>query len=253
MLKDGRWTATTDLSDVPVPPTISALLSARLDRLPTDERRLIEIASVMGQVFYSSAVLCVGGRRPRRGSAPGSPPSSASSSCGRNDPTSRAPTRSRSVICSCATPPTTASRRPRAPSCTSGSPSGWMRREDRLGSRTRSSAITSSRPTVTGVELGATGERERQLADAAGRRLAVAGERAYARSDYSASINLLSRASTLLDPDDPLRLGFLPDLGSALNRPQTSTAPRSSSARPSSEPQRPGTSRCACTPSSSDG
>jgi tetratricopeptide (TPR) repeat protein len=54
--KEGRWVATGDLSDLPVPPTISALLAARLDRLPSQERRLIEIGSVMGQVFYSSAV-----------------------------------------------------------------------------------------------------------------------------------------------------------------------------------------------------
>ena len=55
-LKDGRWVATGDLSEVPVPPTISALLAARIDKLPSDERRLIDIASVMGQVFYPGAV-----------------------------------------------------------------------------------------------------------------------------------------------------------------------------------------------------
>ncbi len=56
VLKEGRWFASSDLSDVPVPPTISALLAARLDTLPSQERRLIAIASVMGQVFYSGAV-----------------------------------------------------------------------------------------------------------------------------------------------------------------------------------------------------
>ena len=56
VLKNGRWVATGDLADLPVPPTISALLAARLDRLPATERRLIEIASVMGQVFYPGAV-----------------------------------------------------------------------------------------------------------------------------------------------------------------------------------------------------
>ena len=34
VLNEDRWVATGDLSDVPVPPTISALLAARLDRLP---------------------------------------------------------------------------------------------------------------------------------------------------------------------------------------------------------------------------
>jgi class 3 adenylate cyclase/tetratricopeptide (TPR) repeat protein len=54
-LKEGRWVATADLSDVPIPPTISALLAARLDRLPPAERQAIDIASVMGQVFYPGA------------------------------------------------------------------------------------------------------------------------------------------------------------------------------------------------------
>ena len=61
------------------------------------------------------------------------------------------------------------------------------------------------------------GDRERQLADAAGRRLAAAGERAFARSDNSASIKLLSKASDLLAPDDHLRLSVMPDLGWALD------------------------------------
>ena len=56
VLNDGRWVATGDLSGVPVPPTISALLAARIDKLPSDERWLIDIASVMGQVFYPDAV-----------------------------------------------------------------------------------------------------------------------------------------------------------------------------------------------------
>jgi class 3 adenylate cyclase/tetratricopeptide (TPR) repeat protein len=56
VLDEGRWVATGELSDVPVPPTISALLAARLEKLPPLERRLLEIASVMGQVFYLGAV-----------------------------------------------------------------------------------------------------------------------------------------------------------------------------------------------------
>ncbi|MGZ8567111.1 MAG: AAA family ATPase, partial [Actinomycetota bacterium] len=56
VLKEGRWRATGDLSEVPVPPTIAALLAARLDKLPSPERRLLDIASVMGQVFYVGAV-----------------------------------------------------------------------------------------------------------------------------------------------------------------------------------------------------
>ncbi|HEX2295353.1 MAG TPA: AAA family ATPase [Actinomycetota bacterium] len=48
---DGRWTATKHLGQVDIPPTIHALLTARLDQLPHDERAALEVASVAGKVF----------------------------------------------------------------------------------------------------------------------------------------------------------------------------------------------------------
>ena len=51
MLRDG-----SSGDDVAVPPTIAALLGARLDRLPAAERAVLGVASVMGQVFYRGAV-----------------------------------------------------------------------------------------------------------------------------------------------------------------------------------------------------
>jgi class 3 adenylate cyclase/tetratricopeptide (TPR) repeat protein len=53
---DGHWIAAGDLSTVAVPPTIHALLAARLDRLGREERAVIERASVVGKVFYTGAV-----------------------------------------------------------------------------------------------------------------------------------------------------------------------------------------------------
>ncbi len=53
---DGRWKVTGDLMDVLIPPNISALLSARLDRLATDERSVLERGSVVGRVFWPTAV-----------------------------------------------------------------------------------------------------------------------------------------------------------------------------------------------------
>ena len=50
--ENGRWAATRDLAAVPVPPTIQALLAARLDRLGADERAVIERAAVEGKVFH---------------------------------------------------------------------------------------------------------------------------------------------------------------------------------------------------------
>jgi class 3 adenylate cyclase len=54
--KDGEWVATVDLSTVQVPAAISALLASRLDRLSPDERRVVEAAAVVGEVFDHSAV-----------------------------------------------------------------------------------------------------------------------------------------------------------------------------------------------------
>ena len=48
---DGHWVAATDLATVSVPPSIQALLAARLDRLSSDERVVIQRASVIGRVF----------------------------------------------------------------------------------------------------------------------------------------------------------------------------------------------------------
>jgi Predicted ATPase len=50
------WIATTDLSEMAIPPTIHALLAARLDALPPPERAVIEPASVIGLAFPEQAV-----------------------------------------------------------------------------------------------------------------------------------------------------------------------------------------------------
>ncbi|HJS26544.1 MAG TPA: adenylate/guanylate cyclase domain-containing protein [Actinomycetota bacterium] len=52
-----RWTPTGSLEDVSVPPTISVLLSARLDRLSDAERTLLERAAVCGKEFHRGALL----------------------------------------------------------------------------------------------------------------------------------------------------------------------------------------------------
>jgi class 3 adenylate cyclase len=53
---NGGWQSDADLSQISVPPTVSALVSARLDRLEPSERDLIGRASVVGKVFQRSAV-----------------------------------------------------------------------------------------------------------------------------------------------------------------------------------------------------
>jgi class 3 adenylate cyclase/tetratricopeptide (TPR) repeat protein len=50
------WVVAGDLSGLRIPPTVSALLSSRLDRLPEGERSVLEAASVEGQSFSAGAL-----------------------------------------------------------------------------------------------------------------------------------------------------------------------------------------------------
>jgi class 3 adenylate cyclase/tetratricopeptide (TPR) repeat protein len=54
--ENGRWSAPADAARLPVPATINLLLASRLDRLPDEERRVLERASVEGKVFHRGAV-----------------------------------------------------------------------------------------------------------------------------------------------------------------------------------------------------
>lgn len=54
--ESGHWIPTTSLSSITVPPTIQALLAARLDRLIKEERQVVERASIVGKVFTTPGV-----------------------------------------------------------------------------------------------------------------------------------------------------------------------------------------------------
>ena len=54
--KGDRWVATEPLVDLRVPPTIQALLAARLEQLTGDERAVIQRAAVCGKQFHVGAV-----------------------------------------------------------------------------------------------------------------------------------------------------------------------------------------------------
>jgi class 3 adenylate cyclase/tetratricopeptide (TPR) repeat protein len=55
--RNGSWTARGDLSELSVPPTIQALVAARLDRLSSEERAVAERGAVEGKVFHRGAVV----------------------------------------------------------------------------------------------------------------------------------------------------------------------------------------------------
>ncbi len=55
--RDGeRWVAVVDLAELEVPPTIHALLAARIDRLRPEDRAVLERAAIVGRLFSRGAV-----------------------------------------------------------------------------------------------------------------------------------------------------------------------------------------------------
>ena len=56
-LEGDRWVATTSSSELAIPPTVEALVAARLDALDSEERRVIDPASVIGLGFAVDALV----------------------------------------------------------------------------------------------------------------------------------------------------------------------------------------------------
>jgi class 3 adenylate cyclase/tetratricopeptide (TPR) repeat protein len=212
--EDGRWTAAGDLSSIAIPPTINALLAARLEALSREERAVIQRASVVGRVFWWSAV------------AELSPTSEQNAVSGHLQSLVRKefvrPDRSRFtgedafrfghiLIRDAAYAGTTKELRADLHERFAD----WLeqRAADRL---TEFEEILGYHleeahryRTEVGIEVGSVGAR-------AARHLASAGERALKRVDIQAAITLLSRASELMDEGDPERVELLVDLVEAL-------------------------------------
>ena len=102
--RDGdEWELTIDAEAVEVPPTIQSLLAARVERLPGDERAVLELASVIGAGVQprraARARRCATRRSPRCWSRCG-----ARSSSSRPAPTGATSPCTASTTCSSATP-----------------------------------------------------------------------------------------------------------------------------------------------------
>ncbi len=57
----GRWAIAQPVTDVEVPRSIHALIAARLDALPSDEKEFLQAAAVVGRVFWAGAVATLTG------------------------------------------------------------------------------------------------------------------------------------------------------------------------------------------------
>jgi class 3 adenylate cyclase/tetratricopeptide (TPR) repeat protein len=216
--RNGGWHAEADLGELAVPPTIHALLSARLDRLDPEERGVIQRASVAGQVFWWGAVAELSPDRDRP--AVGAHLQSLvrkelirheQSAFAAEDAFRFGHILIRDAAYAALPKEARGDLHERL--------AAWLER------RTRECATEYEE--ILGYhfeqavryrrELGGRDGRTGELALAAAKRLASAGRRAAARADAPAAANLLSRASALLPDTSSDRREVLVDLAEALH------------------------------------
>jgi hypothetical protein len=210
--ENGHWIATGDMSAVRVPPTIQALLAARLDRLDRDERAVIERAAVAGKVFYEDAVAAL---------APAALRLTVTETLG-------------SLVRKELIRPERASLGERTfrfrhllirdAAYDSTPKEARAELHERFGrwlERTAGDRATEYEEVVGyhleqayryRVELGLGDDAAWAIAREAAERLGSAGRRAFSRSDAPAGVNLISRAVALLPLDDPLRVELVPNV-----------------------------------------
>ncbi len=215
--EDGEWITTEDLARIGIPPTISALLAARLERLEPRERAAIERGSVEGQIFHRGAIVEL------------SPPEARSAV--REDLESvvekdfiepaeaafsdEAAFRFRHILIRDAA---YAAMPKKLRAELHQRFAEWLeqRAGDRIVEHEEILGYHLEQAYRLRAELAPVDAPGRELARAAARRLASAGQRALARGDLPAARSLFARTSTLLPPGDPIRLTLLPDRGAAL-------------------------------------
>ena len=215
-LGDGGWRATADLTQVAVPPSIQALLAARLDRLTSEERSAAECASVEGKVFHLGAVAEMTAR-------PLAPTTAVLGTLARKELI-------RNDVPQLAGEQAFRFRHLLIRDVAYQS----LPKQARFGLHERFVAWlepkTAERPgeydEIVGyhleqayqlrLQLGLGGDASAKLAAHASARLGAAGLRALARGDVAAAANLLGRAVPLLGPAEPGRLDLMLRLFEAL-------------------------------------
>ena len=208
------WAALGDLRQLTIPPTIQALLAARLDGLGGEERRVIERAAVEGKVFHRGAVTDLT-PEPMRGQVRDRLASLLRMELVRPDQASFAGEEAyrfrhlliRDAAYQALAKQTRSELHERF--------AAWLERvaADRLAEYEEIVAYHLEQAYRYRVELGPPDEHARELAMRAGTLLADAGLRADGRGDVPASVDLLGRAVELLPEDVPRRRRLLFTLG----------------------------------------
>ena len=196
-----------------LPPTIHALLAARLDQLPAGERAVLERAAIEGQVFHYGALRALlpdehqlSARlqalvrkellRHERPQFAGEDAFRFRHVLIRDAAYEALPKRMRAEL------------HERFARWLDQHAGELVEREELLGYHLEQSWRYTN-------ELGATDAQTLQAASRAADLLTVAGRRAFARGDMAAAAGLLRRAAALLETDPERRLELLPELGRA--------------------------------------
>jgi class 3 adenylate cyclase/tetratricopeptide (TPR) repeat protein len=204
-------------AELEIPPTILALLAARLDRLAQPDRAVLEPAAVVGLVFPSTAVVELSDESMRAGV-----PDRLSAVERRRFIRSHAALMGddqsyefehilvRDAVYRRLLKRTRSQLHERF--------AAWADRVngDRAPEYAEITAYHLEQAHRYLAELGPLDDHGRALGLRAAERLAGAGQRAFARGDMHAASALLRRAVDLMPALDPDRLGLLPDLGEAL-------------------------------------
>ncbi|HEY6680254.1 MAG TPA: adenylate/guanylate cyclase domain-containing protein, partial [Actinomycetota bacterium] len=216
-LEGGRWKPTEPVETIEMPPTISALLSSRLDRLGVADRATIERAAVIGQVFYPSAVEVLL-PEPLRAHLPASLHSLATKELIRPH---------RDVVLGYQTyrflhilirDAAYGGLLKRTRAELHEAFVNWLEAvaSDRALEYEEIRGYHLEQAFLIRTELVAIDDNVKLLGQRAAAHLSSAGRRALARGDLPAAANLLQRAAALLPRDDPVALGHMIDVGEAL-------------------------------------
>jgi class 3 adenylate cyclase/tetratricopeptide (TPR) repeat protein len=201
---------TEDLDAISVPPTIQALLAARLDRLSRDERIVLECAAVQGQQFERVAL--AGMVRPEQGKNL----SAHLQSLVRKDLIRPAPGEEDEyrfkhlLLRDAAYDALPKEARAELHEAFADSVAAKRRDLDAILGYHLEQAYYAR------ADLGPIDDRAAEIARRAARFLVAAGHRARQRADVHATLNLFERAIRLLPENDPEAVALLPDLGSAI-------------------------------------
>ncbi|KAA1418569.1 AAA family ATPase [Nocardioides humilatus] len=213
--RDGAWRLETDIGDLRIPPTVDAILAARLDLLPPDERRAAELAAVVGKEFSRAELGALNaGEVPDLDATLDALWAKQLIDLEDQQPDGL---RFHHILVRDAVYAATPKRRRADLHGTYADIVGAMVGGELGGQFSEIVGEHLERSFFLRRELGAGKDALRPLGSRAAQRLVDAGERATGSSDHGAAERLLTRALALLDEAHPLRASLLMDLSEVLH------------------------------------